>query len=446
MENERPLVAIVGRPNVGKSSLFNRVMGTRMAIVEPTAGVTRDRLMMPVSMDNPRLEFDLMDTGGIGIVDDHNLGDSIEYQVMAGLEAASIVLFLVDAREGLTLLDERVASLLRKANRPVKLFANKCEGRAAESTLDEFLSLGLGEPVPLSAQEGRGMSNLYELLLGSLPAAEEVPPAHDGALRLAVLGRRNTGKSSFINKLVGEQRVIVSDIPGTTRDAVEVDFEWKGEPVRLVDTAGVHKRSKLASAVEFFSLTRSDQAIRRADVSLLFLDLTQLPARLDQELGRTINDRYKPVVVVGTKSDLVPDMTVRSFRDWISGKLPHLSRAPLHLISNTEGKGLGLVMTSVFKLREESSRRVSTADFNKALISAFSRLRFRGRGEKPQAFYGTQIKIQPPTFLLFVNRKRLYEKEVMRAVSRELCSQLGFKKVPIRLVLRERKRSPSKRG
>ncbi len=446
MEIERPLVAIVGRPNVGKSSLFNRVMGTRMAIVEPTAGVTRDRLMMPVSMANPDLEFNLMDTGGIGIVDDMNLGESVEYQVMAGLEEAAMVLFLVDAREGLTLLDERVATLLRKADRPVMLLANKCEGRKAELNLGEFLALGLGDPHPLSAQEGRGMSDLYDQLCGVLPKAEDVAKVHDGALRLAVLGRRNTGKSSFINRLVGEQRVIVSDIPGTTRDAVEVDFEWKDQPVRLVDTAGVHKRSRVANAVEYFSLTRSDQAIRRADVSLLFLDLTQLPARLDQELGRTVNDRYKPVVVVGTKSDLVPDMTVPDFRDWISKKLPHLSRSPLHLISNTEGRGLGAVMASVFKLREESLRRVSTAQFNKALVTTFTKLRFRGRGEKPQAFYGTQIREEPPTFLLFINRKKLFEKEVVRSVSRELSAQLGFKRVPIRLVLRERKRSPSKRS
>jgi len=367
-------------------------------------------------------------------------------QVRTGVEAASLLLFLVDAREGLTLLDEQVAAILRKADRPIVLLANKCEGREAESHLGEFSALGFGDARPLSAQEGRGMSDLFEHLHEALPDANETPRSDDDSLRIAVLGRRNTGKSSFVNHVLGEQRVIVSEVPGTTRDAVEVEFEWKGKKARLVDTAGVHRRSKVANSVEYFSLTRSDQAIRHSDLALLFLDVTQLPARLDQELGRTIQDRHKPVVVVGTKSDLRPDFSVQDFRDWISRKLPHLKNAPLRLVSNEDGRGHDAVMKSAFALREEAGRRVGTGELNRALQKTFAKLRFRGRGEKPQAFYATQLRVHPPSFLLFVNHKRLFEKEVVRAVTRDLAKQLGYEHVPVRMVLRERKRSPSKRS
>ena len=272
-ESKRPLVAIVGRPNVGKSTLFNRILGERLAIVEPTAGVTRDRLILPVDLPAEGLRFDLMDTGGIGIVDRHDLAESVEFQVETGIHRADVVLFLVDAREGRAPLDEKVAARLRKANIPILLLANKCESKEAEFSIADFVPLGFDPLLPISAQEGRGMEDLFISLRRLLPPEEEVPEATGERLRIAVLGRRNTGKSSFVNALLGEQRVIVSEVPGTTRDAVDVDFEWKGRPLTLVDTAGVHRRTKVADAVEYFSLTRTDQAVRRADVALLFLDL-----------------------------------------------------------------------------------------------------------------------------------------------------------------------------
>jgi GTPase len=443
--SKRPMVAIVGRPNVGKSSLFNRILGNRTAIVEPTAGVTRDRLVRPVKLDEYNLGFDLMDTGGIGIVDDTNLADSIEYQVLTGLHSAQVVLFLVDAREGCTLLDEKVARLLRKGGHKILLFANKAEGSAANLNMSEFEKLHLGEVRALSAQEGRGMDDLYLALSGLLPPVD-VEPSREARLRFAILGRRNTGKSSFVNALLGEQRVIVSDIPGTTRDAVEVDFEWQGKPLTMVDTAGIHRRGKLANAIEFFSLTRSDQAIRSADIAFLFLDLTETTARLDQELGRTIVDRYKPVVIVGTKSDLMPDLDIKTFRDGVEHRFPHLRGAPIVTISNLNGRGLDKVMQAAFQLHAEAGKRAGTGELNRALQRTFERLRFRGRSEKPRAYYATQLKTHPPTFLLFVNRGRLFEKEVMRAIGRELRKNLGYKHVPIRLVLRERKRSANKKA
>lgn len=442
---ERPLVAIVGRPNVGKSSLFNRMLGSRAAIVEPTAGVTRDRLVRPVRKPGYALSFDLMDTGGIGIVDRADLAASVEMQVETGLHAARTVIFVVDAREGMTVLDEQVARLLRRGGHTVLLCANKCENRSAEQNLGDFARFGLGEPLPISAQDGRGMDALWEALAAELPEVDE-DEADAQRLRITVVGRRNTGKSSFVNALLGEERVIVSEVAGTTRDAIDVDFRWQDRPLTLIDTAGIHRRGKVANAIEFFSLTRSDQAIRRADVTLLFLDMAQSFARLDQELARTIVDRYKPCVIVGTKSDLVPELSAGEFRERVEHRFPHLRGAPVVLLSNKTGRGLDRVLREAFALHEEAGERAGTGELNRAVERAFRKLRFRGRSEKPRVFYATQLRTHPPTLLLFVNRARLFDKEAVRAITRELRQALGYQRVPLRLVLRERERSPSKHG
>lgn len=442
--SKRPLMAIVGRPNVGKSSLFNRILGERRAIVEDTAGVTRDRLIVPVDMPEYELHFEMMDTGGIGIVDRADLAESVEYQVMTGLLASKVVLFLVDAREGVTLLDEEVARHLRRSDIEVILVANKCETRSAQLAVGDFGALGLGDALPVSAQEGMGISDLYERMKEEMP--EKVDPDFVERLKIAVMGRRNTGKSSFVNKLLGESRVIVSDIAGTTRDAIDIDLRWRDHEITLVDTAGVHKRGKVANAIEYYSLTRSDQAIRRANLTLLFVDLTQPIARLDQELARTIVDRFRPVVVVGTKADLVEDFDLQIFRDHVEHKLPHLKGSPVVAISNITGKGIDRVISEALALHEEGKIEIGTGELNRLVKQTFSTLRFRGRGEKPKVMYATQLGSNPPSFLLFVNRKRLFEKEAIRAVTNDMRKRLGLKAVPLRLVLRERERSASKKG
>lgn len=436
----RPLVAIVGRPNVGKSSLFNRLLGERRAIVEPTAGVTRDRLAVPLvltDLDPPRA-VDLMDTGGIGIVDREDLAASVEVQVQTAIHAAEVVVFLVDAREGLQLLDQQVARHLRNAGKPVVLAANKCETPQAEATLGDFARLGYGEALPVSASEGSGISALCEALAPWLPVDAPLPGAE--RLRVAVLGRRNVGKSSFVNAIVGEERMIVSEVQGTTRDAVDVDVEVEGRTITLVDTAGIHRKDRIANAVEFFSLARTAQALRRADVALLLLDVTQEPSRLDLALGREALDHYKPVVVVGTKRDLAPELAPRAFRELVAGRLPHLREAPVVLLSNLTGEGLDRALPAALELGEAARQRIGTGELNRTLALCLERLRFRGRGEKPRAYYATQIGASPPAFLLFVNKKRLWEREALRALARALGERLGYGSVPLRLALRERER------
>lgn len=444
IKSPRPMVAIVGRPNVGKSSLFNRLFGERRAIVDPTAGVTRDRMVDTVRRPDIGLAYDLMDTGGIGIVDRSDLSELVEAQVLTGAYAADLLLFVVDAREGRTLLDDAAARLLRRADVPVVLLGNKCENREAMRGLSDFDALGFGAAIPISAQDGRGIGDLQGALIEKLPQAVEAEI--EERLKIAVLGRRNTGKSSFVNSLVGEDRIIVSEVAGTTRDAIDVEFDWEGDKLTLVDTAGVHRRNKVASSVEFYSLTRSDQAIRRADMTILFLDLTDQVARLDQELARTIRDRHKPCVVVGTKADLMPDMAIDEFRDIIDHRLPHVASAPLILLSNVSGKGRDRLMREAVGLGRAAAARVGTGILNRAVVGMMGSLRFRGRGEKPKIYYATQLGVSPPTFLLFVNRKKLFTKEAMRAIERDLRKRMDYGSVPLRLVLRERERSESKKG
>jgi GTP-binding protein len=443
-KNKKPLVAIVGRPNVGKSSMFNRIFGERRAIVDSTAGVTRDRFILPVRIPSDNLAFDIMDTGGIGIVDNHNLEESVEYQIVTGLAASDLVLFVVDAREGVSLLDEEVAAYLRKSDVPVIMIANKCETRAAQMAVNDFTSLGFDNPLPMSAQEGQGFDDLYKELAKVLPAADLIEEKE--SINVAILGRRNTGKSSFVNALTGENRVIVSDVAGTTRDAVDISVDYKGTAITLVDTAGVHRKGKINTPIEFFSLTRSDQAIQRSDIALLFVDMTQPVARMDKELARTIKDRYKAVIVVGSKHDLVPEFTIDKFRDVIEHKLPHLGGAPLAMMSNVTKKGIDRVMRDILDVHQEGMLQLGTGVLNRAMQSVFDNMRIRGRGERPRFYYATQLNTSPPTFLLFVNKNRLFSKELMRALQNEFRRKFKLTKVPVRFVLRERKRSASKNG
>lgn len=439
-------IAIVGRPNVGKSTLLNRMANSRVAIVEPTAGVTRDRVAVParISTKDGERWFEVVDTGGIGIVDRDDLGPEVEAQVRIAVESSDLVLFLVDAKDGLTPLDGEVAKRLRGVPTPVLLVVNKCEGRAAGWSVAEFRRLGVGEgPFAISAQGGEGLRDLYDRI------GELLPPLEDGldetpsepVMKLAIVGLRNAGKSTLVNALAGEERMIVSEIPGTTRDSVDVRFERDGESFVVIDSAGLRKKSKLADAVEFFSDARSHRAVRRADVVVHLFDVSQELGQVDKTLTRYVIDHYKPVILGANKWDLVSEMERQQFVDYIRAELPQLSWAPIHFLSAKGGQGVEGLLRLARKLYAQSKTEVSTGLLNRTLERAMEERSPISGGARVRIYYGTQTTVSPPTFRLYVNDKRFLTKNYIRYLTARLREDLGLDHQPIRLELTDKAES-----
>ncbi len=442
-------VAIVGRPNVGKSTLLNRLCGSRISIVEPTAGVTRDRVAVAVRLELGSAAerwVELCDTGGIGIVDRHDLGQAVEAQVRSAVELSDAILLVVDVREGLTPLDQEVARRLRGARKPVLLLANKAEGRDAGWGLSEFQGLGLSEgPFAISAQNGEGLEPVLARLGELLPPEAGLAAPEAPALRLAVVGQRNAGKSTLINRLAGEERMLVSEIPGTTRDAVDVRFERDGKVFVAIDTAGLRKRARIADAIEFFSDARSHKSVRRADVTLLLFDVGQPLSAVDKKLARYALDRYKPLVLCANKWDLVAGMERAGFVDYLRAELPNLEFAPIVFFSALSGEGVGRLLSTAEDLFAESQRRVSTGELNRILERATEARSPSSDGSRVQIHYATQAESAPPTFVLFVNDKRLVGRSYQRYLINRLREELDLPHVPLRLVLRDRRGDESER-
>jgi GTP-binding protein len=439
-----PRLAIVGRPNVGKSTLLNRLVNSRISIVEPTAGVTRDRVSVPVRLDGPLGSrwVEAIDTGGIGIVDRDDLSEDVERQVDLALASAQIVLFLVDVRDGPTPLDRVVAERLRRLHVPVLLVVNKVEKRAQAWDVDVFRRLGNFEgPFAISAQEGEGLDPLLARaveLLGE-QAGEAGPPPPE--FKLAVVGLRNAGKSTLINRLAGEERMIVSEIPGTTRDAVDVRFERDGRGFVAIDTAGLRKKSSMRDAIEFYSDARSYKSIRRADVVVHLFDVSQPLSSIDKRLARYVVDHYKPVILAANKWDLVSDMERAGFVEHVRSELTGLSFAPLQFLSAATGQGVWALVRLAEELLAESSRRVPTGELNRALERTSTARSPSAKGSRVNLFYATQVQGTPPTFVVFVNDKRLVGREYLRFLTKRLREELGFERVPLRVVLKDRSAS-----
>ena len=429
-----PLVAIVGRPNVGKSTLFNALLGERRSITDPTAGTTRDRIAAVLRHEGHAVE--LVDTGGLGLVDESRLEEHINAQIDLAIAEAAVVIFVVDVRDGITALDRRVAGRLRRLGKRVLLAANKADARNLEFDAVEFHGLGLGEPVPLSALHKMNTREIRDLVFAALPEAPEAP--EDAAPRIAIVGRRNAGKSTFLNALSGSGRVITADLPGTTRDAVDVRIRHGEREYVFIDTAGVVKKTKVDQSVEFYAQVRTVEAIERCDAALLLLDIADKVEQSDKKTASMLADAKKPVVVVGNKWDL-SRASAEEFGEYFRKTLPGLAFAPIAMASAKTGLNVWESVRLAEELLETSRIRVETAAVNRLFQAALEeRTPKVVRSKVPRVYYATQVGTSPPTFVAFVNDPALFPDNYRRFLENRLRQEMPFGEVPIRIAFRPR--------
>lgn len=427
-----PVVVIVGRQNVGKSSLLNAMAGRRISIVDPMPGVTRDRVTAVVA--HAGTAFELVDTGGIGLERGDEFHAEVERQIERAIEAAEVVLFLVDAQSGLTPLDRQIASRFR--DKKTILVANKADHPGFEKGISDFFELGLGEPYPASAVHRRNIRELLDRVASMLTPCE-LP---ERGLRIAVVGKRNVGKSTFINALAGEERVIVSEKPGTTRDAVDVSIERAGRRYILVDTAGLRKKQKVENSVELFSRVRTEEALARAEVVIFMIDTMEKVTEMDKRIAGMIEEEKRPCVLVLNKYDLVPKgHSPEEFAGYITKAMPLLRYAPISMISAARGDRVWEVIDVCAELYAQAGAKVPTSELNRALDAAVRTRGPSGRGPRSaRIYYATQRGVRPPRFIVFVNDPRGFAPDYVRYLEGKLREFLPFHEVPIRLELRAR--------
>ncbi len=435
-----PQVVIVGRPNVGKSSVFNWLAGKRLAIVDSTAGVTRDRVTHLIDLDGRFAE--LVDTGGMGIEDADNLTDQVEDQIQTAVDSAQVVLFVVDCRDGPVPLDEAVAKRLRYVTVPVVLVVNKADTPTLEGEADGFYRFAR-KMVRVSAKENRGKADLLDAIRERLPelpddAAEEAPV--EPVMKVAIVGRRNVGKSTLVNTLAQAERMIVSEVPGTTRDSVDVRFELDGKAFVAIDTPGFRRSKSINTDVEFYSSHRAQRSIRRADVVLLFFDATQRISQVDKQLCDYIAQQYKPCMFVVNKWDMIAGtMPTEKWVTYLRDQFRSLWYAPIAFVTGQTGKNVKAMLNHAQMLFRQSLHRVTTGQLNKQLRVALAQnpppIHLNRR---PKIFYSTQVATQPPTVVLFCNDPKAISPQYQRYLLRVFRESLDFGEVPIKLYLRRR--------
>lgn len=435
-----PQVVIVGRPNVGKSSLLNWLAGRRIAIVDDQPGVTRDRVTHLIE-HNARF-FELVDTGGVGIQDADNLSRQVEAQVEAALETADVVLMVVDAQTGIVPLDEEVARRLRYLDKPVLCVVNKTDNERLEYAAEEFYKLGRGRLIKVSTLQNRGKRELLDAIHAKLPPFEmfQAPP-EEPVMKLAIIGRRNTGKSTFVNTLAKAERMIVSEIPGTTRDSVDVRFELDGKTFIAIDTAGVRRHKSIRTDIDFYSFHRAQRSIRRADVVLLFFDCTQRLSKVDKQLGKYVADQYKPCIFVVNKWDLLyGQMPTERWVDYLRDAFPSMWHVPIAFITGQTGKNVKALLNHAQMLFKQSLQRVSTAQLNRLVRAALVRHPPPMSGTlRPKIYYATQVGVQPPTLVMLCNEPRAFPPAYQRYLLGVLRDHLPFGEVPIKMYLHRRR-------
>ncbi len=432
----KPVVAIIGRQNVGKSTLLNRLAGKPIAIVEDLPGTTRDRIMANVSWQG--IEFTIVDTGGLEPKPQTTVAQGVKEQVEVAITDADVIVFLVDVRDGVTPSDWGIADMLRRVSKPVVLVANKADNVRYEAEAVEFYELGVGEPLAISASHGRGTTELLDRLISMLPAPSPVE-AEPEAIKVAIVSRPNVGKSTLLNAIVGGERAIVDEIPGTTRDAIDTLFDFDGESVLLIDTAGIRRRGRLGVGVERYSVIRTLRAIDRADIVLLLLDATCLVTAQDMHIAGYIQQAVKGVILVVNKWDLVESGDITEYNRHIRSHLKFMSYAPVLYISAKLGWEVDKIMPQVCQIYQERLKRLPTAAVNTVVQQAAASHNLPRSGSKQlKILYATQAEVNPPTFVFFVNDAKLIHFSYHRYLENKLRQSFGFAGTPFRLVFKTR--------
>ena len=437
----KPLVAIVGRPNVGKSTLFNKISGSRISIVEDTPGVTRDRIYSDASWLDKY--FTLVDTGGIEPLSKDEILSKMREQAQLAIEMADVVVLITSVKDGVTANDHEVAQMLLKAKKKIVLAVNKVDN-PGEPPMEfyEFYNLGLGDPVAVSAANGLGLGDLLDEVTAKFPPDAETK-ADDDEIKVAVIGRPNAGKSSLINRLMGEERVIVSNIAGTTRDAIDTHYEKDGDKFLFIDTAGIRRKSKVNEAIERFSVIRAYAAVDRSDVCVIMIDGSEGMAEQDTKIAGYADQQGKACIFVINKWDIVKknDKTMNEFKYKIREIFAFMPYASIMFISAKTGRRVDGLLDEIKKVNEQHKRRITTGMLNDVINEAVNKQQPPSdKGKRLRIYYGTQASVAPPTFVLFVNDKDLFHFSYKRFIENQIRENFGFEGTPIRIIVREKNR------
>lgn len=439
MKKRKPIVAIVGRPNVGKSTLFNALAGEKISIVKDTPGVTRDRIYADCSWLNR--EFTLIDTGGIEPDSKDIILSQMREQAQVAIDLADVIMFMVDVKQGLQDADDKVCDLLRRSAKPVVLVVNKVDNyEKLMPDVYEFYNLGIGDPYPISSVNKQGIGDLLDEVIAHFPEGSE-EEQEDDAIRVAIVGKPNVGKSSIVNRLIGERRVIVSDIAGTTRDAIDTRVRHNGQDYVFIDTAGLRRKNKVKEDLEYYMTLRSVGAVERADITLLIIDASEGITEQDAKIAGIAHDRGKPIIVVVNKWDLVEkdNHTFKEFTNKIRSTLSFLSYAEILFISTETGQRFGKLYDEIDLVWQNMNLRIQTGVLNEIINEACVMVQPPSdKGKMLKIFYSTQAGVKPPTFVLFVNNKELMHFSYLRYLENQIREAFGFKGTPIKFVVRQR--------
>ena len=435
----KPTVAIIGKPNVGKSTFFNYIVGSRISIVEDTPGVTRDRVYAETNWRGR--EFTVIDTAGIEPESEDIIISQMREQAKIAIEIADVIIFLTDVKQGVTAADQEIALMLKKSKKPVVLVCNKADNMSRDKNeIYEFYNLGIGEPYPISAANALGIGDVLDAIFEKLPE-KKAGEDEDDRIRVAVIGKPNVGKSSLINKILGQNRTIVSSIAGTTRDAIDTEYQNQYGKYVLIDTAGIRRKSKVKESIEKFSIMRTLLAIERADVCLMMIDANEGVTDQDAKIAGEAHEAGKGVIIVVNKWDEYEKETgtLEKYKKEVYNKLSYLSYAPIIFISAKTGQRVDKLFTMINNVAEQNAMRVSTSVLNQVINEAIAIVQPpTDKGRRLKIFYGTQVSTKPPTFVIFVNNKELFHFSYQRYLVNQIRKEFGLEGTPVRIIAREK--------